>query len=147
MQRDESADPTGSAAEEAVRLVGALRDLVSGPAAEHLATGAAECQVCPFCRLVALLREADPQTVGRAAEGVVSMVAAAAALAEPFLRSMVDTAVSAAQGAAGEAYQAYQASDAHQAPESRERGQDRADDDRADDDRPDEGPERRAADG
>lgn len=89
----------GSAAEEASRLVGALRDLVSGPAAEHLATGSTECQVCPFCRAVALLRDSDPQAVGRAAEGLVSMVSAAAALAEPFLRSMVDTAVSAAQAA------------------------------------------------
>lgn len=101
MYRDDAGDALGSAADEAVRLVAALRDLATGPGAEHLATGASECQVCPFCRLVTLLREADPQTVGRAADGVVSMVSAAAALAEPFLRSMVDTAVTAAQAAAG----------------------------------------------
>ena len=93
-------EPLGSAAEEATRLVGALRDLVSGPGSEHLATGSAECQVCPLCRLVALLRDADPQTVGRAADSVVTVVSTAAALAEPFLRSLVDTAVTTAQAAA-----------------------------------------------
>ena len=102
MYREDAGDPLGSAADEAVRLVSALRDLASGPGTEHLATGASECQVCPMCRLVALLREADPQAVGRAADSVVTVVSAAAAMAEPFLRSMVDTAVSAAQAAAGE---------------------------------------------
>jgi hypothetical protein len=90
----------GSAAEEAMRLVEALRDLVNGPGSEHLATGSAECAVCPFCRLVSLLREADPQTVTRAADGVVGAVAGIAAVAEPLLRSLVDTAVTAAQAAA-----------------------------------------------
>jgi hypothetical protein len=94
-----ASEPLGSAADEAVRLVGALRDLVSG-SADHLATGSAECQLCTFCRLVAILREADPQAVGRVAETVVSMATAAAAMAEPVLRGLVDTAVSTAQAAA-----------------------------------------------
>ena len=90
----------GSAAEEAVALVAALRELVSGPVAEHLSTGSAECQVCPICRGVAMLREADPASVGRAAEGLVAVIGAAASLAEPLVRSFVETAVNAAQEAA-----------------------------------------------
>jgi len=98
-QESAAQEPLGSAADEAVRLVGALRDLVSGPGAEHLATGSAECQVCPVCRAISLLRDADPQAVGRAAEGVVAMVGTVAAVAEPLLRSLIDTAVSTAQAA------------------------------------------------
>lgn len=100
-----TADPLGSAADEAVKLVDALRDLVGGAGAEHLATGAPECQVCPVCRLVALLRDADPQTVGRAADSVVSVVGAFVALAEPVLRTLVDTAVTTAQAASSRAGQ------------------------------------------
>ena len=102
-QESAAQEPLGSAADEAVRLVGALRDLVSGPGAEHLATGSSECQVCPVCRAISLLRDADPQTVGRAAESVVTLATTAAALAEPFLRSFVDTAISTAQAAAASA--------------------------------------------
>ena len=93
-------DPLGSAAAEATRFVAALTDLVSGPAAEHLATGAPECQVCPLCRAIALLRDADPAAVGRVTDSVVAVVTGAAALAEPVLRSLVDTAISTAQAAA-----------------------------------------------
>ena len=94
-----SSDPLGSAAEEATKFVAALRDLVTGPAAEHLATGSAECQVCPLCRAVAALRDADPQSISRVTDSVVAVVAGAAALAEPVLRSLVDTAISTAQAA------------------------------------------------
>jgi len=99
-ERGATEERTGSAADEAVRLVAALRDLVTGPGSEHLATGSAECLLCPFCRLVALLRDADAQSVGRVADSVVSTVSAAASVAEPYLRMLVDTAISTAQSAA-----------------------------------------------
>ncbi|WP_300676378.1 DUF5304 family protein [Nocardioides sp.] len=57
-------DPVGSAAEEALRLVGALAGWASeqvGTANEHLATGSAECTVCPICRTVHAVREVSPE--------------------------------------------------------------------------------------
>jgi hypothetical protein len=49
----------GGPAEQARRLVEALGDWASsrlGSAEEHIATGAAECLVCPVCQLIAALR-------------------------------------------------------------------------------------------
>lgn len=54
-----SGERLGGPAEEARRLVEALGDWAStrvGSAEEHIATGAAECLVCPVCQLIAALR-------------------------------------------------------------------------------------------
>jgi hypothetical protein len=54
----------GSVAEEAVKLLGALSDWAKDAAPDldtHLATGAAECTLCPICRSVHLLRELRPE--------------------------------------------------------------------------------------
>ena len=99
-------EPLGTAAEEAVRLVEALRTWAQDASAEHLATGAPECRVCPLCRLVAALRDADPETTGKVVESVVGTVTTAVALVEPAVRSVVEAAVAAAHAASEAAYQA-----------------------------------------
>src|SRR6478609_11713456 len=58
------ADPVGSVAEEAIKLLGALSSWAkdSTPDLEHhLDTGAAECTYCPICRTVHLVRELRPE--------------------------------------------------------------------------------------
>ncbi len=74
--------PTGSAAEEAGRLFEAVQEWAkraSGAAggwSEHVATGAPECQLCPVCQLIALLRETRPDVATHLAEAAASMLAA-----------------------------------------------------------------------
>jgi hypothetical protein len=99
-------EPLGTAAEEAVRLVEALRTWAQDASAEHLATGAPECRVCPLCRLVAALRDADPETTGKVVESVVGTVTTAVALVEPAVRSVVEAAVAAAHAASEAAHAA-----------------------------------------
>jgi len=50
----------GSVGEEAARLLGALTDWARDTD-EHVATGAPECQWCPVCRTVHVLRQASPE--------------------------------------------------------------------------------------
>jgi hypothetical protein len=98
-----SAGPrVGSAAEEASRLFEAVQDWASraagsppraapggatgtssaGPAAEagwlseHLATGSAQCRLCPVCQLIGLLRETRPEVAAHLAEAAGSLLAA-----------------------------------------------------------------------
>jgi len=88
-------DPIGSAAEEALRLAGALAGWASehvAGASEHLATGAAECTVCPICRTVHAIREVSPEVRDH-------LVAAGASLLQAFTGLV--TAAGAAAGAAG----------------------------------------------
>ena len=71
----------GSAAEEAARLFAAVEDWARTRAgalrdAEHVATGAPECTVCPLCQGVALLRQVQPETVEHLLDAAASMVAA-----------------------------------------------------------------------
>lgn len=76
-------EPVGSAAEEAVRLLGALTDWAKervGDADEHLATGAPECTYCPICRTVHVLREAGPEVKLHLAEAVAALMQAAASV-------------------------------------------------------------------
>lgn len=73
-------DPVGSAAEEALRLLGALSGWTServGAASEHLATGSAECTFCPLCRTVHAMREVSPEVRDH-------LVAAGASLMQAF---------------------------------------------------------------
>ncbi|MBC2933482.1 hypothetical protein [Nocardioides sp. zg-1228] len=97
---DPHADPhaVGSLGEEATRLLGALSgwarehadeagDGLTGLAShlaasahdldDHLATGSAECTVCPVCRMVAVVRQTSPEVSAH-------LGAAAASLAQAF---------------------------------------------------------------
>jgi hypothetical protein len=95
------AHEVGTLGEEAAKLLGALsgwaRDHageagegLSGMAAqaasavhgidEHLATGAAECTVCPVCRTVHAVRQLSPEVTTHLSAAVSSLAQAAAAL-------------------------------------------------------------------
>jgi hypothetical protein len=76
----------GSLAEEARRLVealdGRLHDsLASGP----IATGSAECRLCPVCRMIALVRDRDDPDVRRALEALGDAAAAVLGLLDSVL--------------------------------------------------------------
>ncbi len=70
----------GSAAEEAARLLAAAEQWARRRAdaldAEHLATGSAECTVCPLCSAVSTLRQVRPEAVGHLLDAAASLVAA-----------------------------------------------------------------------
>ncbi|MBS2937552.1 hypothetical protein KDN32_07340 [Nocardioides sp. J2M5] len=95
------AHEVGSLGEEAAKLLGALSgwarehadeagEGLAGLAAqavasardldEHLATGAAECTVCPVCRTVHAVRQLGPEVTGHLAAAVTSLAHAASAL-------------------------------------------------------------------
>ncbi|WP_224279547.1 hypothetical protein [Nocardioides lacusdianchii] len=95
------AHEVGPLAEEAAKLLGALSgwarehaaeagDGLSGLADraasavhgvdEHLATGAAECTVCPLCRTVHAVRQLNPEVATHLVSALSSLVEAAAAL-------------------------------------------------------------------
>ncbi|RYB96380.1 hypothetical protein EUA06_02050 [Nocardioides glacieisoli] len=95
------AHEVGPLAEEAAKLLGALSgwarehaaeagDGLSGLADraasavhgvdEHLATGAAECTVCPLCRTVHAVRQLSPEVTTQLASAISSLAQAAAAL-------------------------------------------------------------------
>lgn len=81
-------DRVGSAAEEAARLFEALQDWARSASGGSLAadlplaTGAPECQLCPVCQLIGLLRATRPETFEHLAEASASLIAA--------LRSAID---------------------------------------------------------
>jgi hypothetical protein len=69
----------GSAAEEAARLFEAFQDWArrtSGAAGAHVATGGPECQLCPVCQLIGLLRETRPEVALHLADAAGSLLAA-----------------------------------------------------------------------
>jgi hypothetical protein len=70
-------DNVGSASEEAAKLFSAVQDWARQRFDhEHLATGSAECQVCPVCQTVAALRQVRPETVEHLMDAAASLVAA-----------------------------------------------------------------------
>lgn len=94
----------GSLGEEAAKLLGALSgwarehavetgDALSGMAGhaaasahdlnEHLATGSAECTVCPICRSVHAVRQLSPEVKAQLATAMTSLAQAAAAILAP----------------------------------------------------------------
>lgn len=96
-----SGEPIGDVGEEAAKLLGAISDWardqgsdvghglggLAGHAAEslqgineHLATGSAECSVCPICRTVHVIRETSPEVKAHLATAASSFLQAAAAL-------------------------------------------------------------------
>lgn len=98
---DAEPQDVGSLGEEAARLFGALSgwardhaaeagDGLSGLAAqaaasahdldEHVATGAAECTVCPLCRAISAVRQVSPEVTAHLSSAVVSLAQAASAI-------------------------------------------------------------------
>jgi hypothetical protein len=69
----------GPLADEAAKLVEAIGEWARG-AAGGISLSAvgegAECQVCPFCQLMALVRRTNPETFGHLADASASMIAA-----------------------------------------------------------------------
>jgi hypothetical protein len=75
----------GPVGEEAARLAEALADWARGAIGGELplATGSAECALCPVCQLLAVARRARPETFTHLADATTSLVAA--------LRTVVET--------------------------------------------------------
>lgn len=76
-----STPPLGSAAEEASKLFAAIEDWARSRSGglldnEHLATGGAECTVCPLCQSITALRQVQPDTVEHLLDAAASVVAA-----------------------------------------------------------------------
>ncbi|HUR52087.1 MAG TPA: hypothetical protein VMZ11_08185 [Mycobacteriales bacterium] len=70
-------EPVGSAAEEAARLFAAAQEWARARFDhEHLATGSAECQVCPVCQGIAALRQVRPETVEHLLDAAAAFAAA-----------------------------------------------------------------------
>jgi hypothetical protein len=92
-QRPE-AEPVGSIAEEAAKLLGALQgwasegaeDAAAGAAGllhdlnEHVATGGAECRYCPLCQVISAVRDTSPEVKQHLATAATSLLHAAAGL-------------------------------------------------------------------
>jgi hypothetical protein len=73
----------GPLGEEAARLVEALSDWARGQAGDpQIATGGAECRLCPLCQLIAVMRHARPETFAHLLEASAALTAA--------LRSVVE---------------------------------------------------------
>lgn len=76
-----SHESVGTAAEEAIKLLAAAEEWARGHAGaflddEHLATGSVECQVCPVCQGIGVLRNVRPETVQHLFEAGASLAAA-----------------------------------------------------------------------
>jgi hypothetical protein len=83
MSGDREEPQVGSVAEEAAKLLGALSDWARDAAHDvdaHLATGSAECTVCPICRTVHAVRELSPEVKAQLASAATSLMHAAAQL-------------------------------------------------------------------
>jgi hypothetical protein len=76
----------GSAAEEAAKLAAALQDFAQRTTRGRVATGSAECRLCPICQLISLMRDSNPAVVEHLAIAAESIVAAIAAAAAPYQR-------------------------------------------------------------
>jgi hypothetical protein len=71
----------GSAAEEAVKLFAAMEDWARRKAShvldeQHVATGSPECQMCPVCQGIGVLRHVRPEAVEHMLDAAASFVAA-----------------------------------------------------------------------
>ena len=71
----------GSAAEEAVKLFAAMEDWARRKAShvldeQHISTGSAECQICPVCQGIGVLRHVRPEAVEHMLDAAASFIAA-----------------------------------------------------------------------
>ena len=75
----------GSVGEEAAKLVEALSEWARGAAGGELplATGSAECTLCPICQALSLARRARPETFAHLTDATTSFLAA--------IRTVVET--------------------------------------------------------
>ncbi|MCH1868230.1 hypothetical protein [Nocardioides sp. CFH 31398] len=73
------ADGVGDLGEEAARLLGVLAGFTRS-VDEHVATGAPECQWCPVCRAVHVVRSASPEVREHLSTAASSLLQAAASL-------------------------------------------------------------------
>jgi hypothetical protein len=87
-------DGIGSVAEEAARLFAAFESWVKDAAGgattlvdAHVANGSAECQLCPVCRLISLLRGTRPEVFEHLVDATTSMLAAMRAAMDAHERS------------------------------------------------------------
>lgn len=71
--------PIGSAAEEAAKLFGVLAGWATS-ATDHVDTGAIECDFCPICRTVHVIRGVSPEVRDHLATAAASLMQAAAAV-------------------------------------------------------------------
>lgn len=67
----------GSVGEEAAKLFGVLSDWARDTT-EHLDTGAPECDWCPVCRTVHVIRQASPEVRDHLVSAAASLMQAAA---------------------------------------------------------------------
>ncbi|HET7530157.1 MAG TPA: hypothetical protein VFJ98_04275 [Mycobacteriales bacterium] len=73
----------GPLGEEAARLVEALSEWARGHGQETpIATGSAECRLCPVCQLLTLMRQARPETFAHLLEATAALAAAARTVVE-----------------------------------------------------------------
>jgi hypothetical protein len=73
-------DEVGSLGEEAAKLLGAMSGWASAHELnDHLATGAAECTVCPLCRTISAVRQLSPEVSAHLSAAASSLTQAAAA--------------------------------------------------------------------
>lgn len=80
-----SADRVGSVAEEATKLfdaMGTWARSAAGSVDEHLATGSADCTLCPVCQLISAARGTRPEVVEHLANAAGSLVAALSAFVD-----------------------------------------------------------------
>lgn len=67
----------GSVGEEATRLFEAMEEWARGAFAgpgPQIATGAAECRLCPLCQLIGLIRDVRPETVEHLLEASTALL-------------------------------------------------------------------------
>jgi len=76
----------GVLSEEATKLVAAaqawFRRVAGEASAPKIATGSPECELCPLCQLIALLRTQGPEMTARLGEAQAALVALWRAVAE-----------------------------------------------------------------
>lgn len=73
----------GPLGEEAARLVEALTEWARGHGDEvPIATGSAECRLCPVCQLLTLMRHARPETFAHLMDATAALAAAARTVVE-----------------------------------------------------------------
>jgi hypothetical protein len=84
----------GPLGEETARLVEALSEWARGHSDDvPLATGAAECKLCPLCQLVSLMRQARPETFAHLLDATAALAAAMRTVVESHQHDAASTGV------------------------------------------------------
>ena len=73
----------GPLGEEAARLVEALSEWARGHGEDvPIATGSAECRLCPLCQVISLMRQARPETFAHLLDATAAFTAAVRTVVE-----------------------------------------------------------------